>query len=192
MAELAEPIPSDGRPPQMSPWPTVSRRQLTEGRFVSAFQDEVLLAEGVTGTWEWVDVADAVRVVAVDAEGRIALVEDEFYLQRRRLLLVPGGGVEPAEEPEAAARRELEEETGWRAGRLDPLGVIEQLPTATPARAHLFLARELTPGTLAREASEAGMTLQWRTLDEAVAAVQEGAVTEAGSVSAILLAALRL
>ncbi|WP_042399310.1 NUDIX domain-containing protein [Streptacidiphilus carbonis] len=176
----------------MSPWPTVSRHQLTEGRFISAFRDEVLVAEGVTGSWEWVDMADAVRVVAVDGEGRIALVEDEFYLQRRRLLLVPGGGVERTEEPAAAARRELEEETGWRAGRLEPLGVVEQLPTATPARAHLFLARELTPGRLAREASEAGMTLSWRPLDEAVAAVREGVVTEAGSVSAILLAALSL
>lgn len=159
---------------------------------MSAYQDEVLIAEGVTGTWEWVDVADSVRVVALDADGRIALVEDEFYLQRRRLLLVPGGRVEPAEEPEAAARRELEEETGWCAGALEPLGCIDQLPTATTARAHLFLARDLSPGALARESSEAGMTLQWLGAEEAVAAVREGAVSEAGSVSAILLAALRL
>ena len=72
----------------MSPWPTVSRRQLTEGRFISAFQDEILIGEGVTGTWEWFDLADAVRVVAVDQEGRIALVEDEFYQQQP----APAGG----------------------------------------------------------------------------------------------------
>jgi ADP-ribose pyrophosphatase len=178
----------------MSPWPTTGRRQLTEGRFLRAFQDEVQLSEDRTGTWEWVAMADAVRVVALDGDGRVALVEDEFYLQKRRLLLVPGGGVDQAvgEEPEAAARRELEEETGWRAGTLEPLAVIDQLPTATPARAHLFLAGGLTPGQLAREPSEAGMTLTWVPLTEAVAAVRDGRITEAGSATALLLAALRM
>ncbi|MHA6763738.1 NUDIX domain-containing protein [Streptacidiphilus sp. PAMC 29251] len=176
----------------MSTWSRTNRRQLTDGRFVRAYQDDLLIAEGVTGTWDWVDVADAVRVVAVDQDGRVALVEDQFYLQQRRMLLVPGGNVDRSEQPEAAARRELEEETGWRADTLEPLGVIDQLPTATPARAHLFLARGLRPGVLAREPSEEGMVLSWRPLAEAVTAVREGAITEAGSVTALLLAALRL
>ncbi len=176
----------------MGIWTRTDRRQLTEGRFLRAYQDDLLISEGVTGTWDWFEMSDAVRVVALDGDGRVALVEDRFYLQQRRMLLVPGGGVDRAEEPAAAARRELEEETGWRAGVLEPLGTIDQPPTATPARAHLFVARELTPGVLAREPSEEGMTLHWRPLAEAVAAVREGAITEAGSVAALLLAALKV
>ena len=175
----------------MGEWTRIGRHRLTEGRFLRAYRDDLRIAEGVTGTWDWVDMADAVRVVALAPDGRVALVEDRFYLQQRRMLLLPGGMVDAEEEPAAAARRELEEETGWRAGTLEPLAVIDQLPTATPARAHLFLARDLEPGVLAREPSEEGMTLDWRPLDEAVAAVREGAVTEAGSVAALLLAALR-
>lgn len=175
----------------MSTWSRTARRQLTDGRFLRAYQDELLISEGVTGTWEWIDVADAVRVVALDQDGRVALVEDQFYLQQRRMLLVPGGGVERTEDPAEAALRELEEETGWRADTLEPLGVIDQLPTATPARAHLFLARGLQPGVLAREPAEEGMVLSWVPLADAVTAVREGAITEAGSVTALLLAALR-
>ncbi|MFC1430053.1 NUDIX domain-containing protein [Streptacidiphilus sp. N1-3] len=176
----------------MAIWSRTDRRQLTDGRFVRAYQDDLLIAEGVTGVWDWVDVADTARVVALDQDGRVALVEDRFYLQQRRMLLVPGGAVDRAEQPEAAAGRELEEETGWRAGTLEPLGVIDQLPTATPARAHLFLARDLRPGVLAREPSEEGMTLDWRPLADAVTAVREGAITDAASVAALLLAALRV
>ncbi|MFJ9381703.1 NUDIX domain-containing protein [Streptomyces sp. NPDC101455] len=134
---------------------------------------------------------DAVRVVALDGQGLVVLVEDDFYLQRRRVLHVPGGGC-GGQRSYDAALRELEEETGLVAGTVHSIGVIDPLPAVTAARTHLFLATELRTGSQRRDDSEAGMTVQLRTMGEAVEAVRLGEITEAGSVTALLLAAQAL
>jgi ADP-ribose pyrophosphatase len=169
-------------------WRLVERRTVYEGRFVQLYQD-VLEGPGAPEVYEHVRVSDGVRVVALDDGQNVVLVEDQFYLPARRMLHLPGGGLEPDEEPLAAARRELAEETGWRAASWEPLGLIHPLPTSTAARTHLFLARGLSPGGTSRDASEQWMTEHHMPLKEAVAMVRSGAITEAGSVTALLLAA---
>ena len=172
-------------------WKHVRTELLHKGPFLSLYRDGVIRPDGHAGIYEHVAVDDGVRVVAVDQDDRIALVEDDFYLQRRRVLHLPGGGT-GGEAPPVAALRELEEETGVVADKVRSLGVIDPLPATTSARTHLFLATGLRPGAVHRDDTEAGMTVQWRTLDAALAAVQDGVITEAGSVAALLLAERRL
>ncbi|MEU6228491.1 NUDIX hydrolase [Streptomyces sp. NPDC047042] len=157
-----------------------------EGPFFSLHRDEVLRPDGVAGVYEHVVVEDSVRVVALDDEGRVVLVEDDFYLQQRRVLHLPGGGC-AGQDPLDAARRELEEETGQVAGDLRLLATVDPLPATTRARTHLVVATNLRPGTVQREGTETGMTVKWWTLDAAATAVRIGRITEAGSVIALLL-----
>ncbi|MFI6803821.1 NUDIX domain-containing protein [Streptomyces luteogriseus] len=168
-------------------WTRTSTEVVHQGPFVALHRDSVLRPDGSVGTYEHVTVDDAVRVVALDGQGQVVLVEDDFYLQQRRVLHLPGGGC-GGQDPYSAALRELEEETGLVAGDLRPLGVIDPLPSTTAARTHLFLAADLRPGTVHRDDTEAGMTLQWWKMPDAVEAVRVGRITEAGSVSALLLA----
>ncbi|MFZ4189407.1 NUDIX domain-containing protein [Streptomyces pseudogriseolus] len=168
-------------------WEHVRTDLLHEGPFLSLYRDKVIRPDGRPGTYEHVAVSDGVRVVAVDQSECVALVEDDFYLPQRRVLHLPGGGA-GGQAPEEAALRELEEETGVVASELRALAVIDPLPATTTARTHLFLATGLRLGTMRRDDTEIGMTVQWRTLDWALAAVEDGRITEAGSVSALLLA----
>ncbi|MCU7826640.1 NUDIX domain-containing protein [Kitasatospora sp. DSM 101779] len=170
-------------------WRRTGREVLHSGPFVRLVADTVQGPYAPPFRYEHVEVADAVRTVALDDEQRLLLVEDDFYLTGRRMPHLPGGGMEAGEVPEAAARRELEEETGLRAARWRPLGAIHPLPSSTSAVTHLFLATGLSAGTMARDETEAAMTVRRCTVEEALALVTSGEITEAGSVAAVLLAA---
>lgn len=167
-------------------WVRTTRELLHQGPFLALYRDSVLRPDGITGTYEHIVVEDSVRVVALD-DDEVVLVEDDFYLQERRVLHLPGGGV-GGQDPQAAAFRELEEETGLVAGETRLLGVIDPLPATTGARTHLFLATNLRPGRTHRDETEIGMTVQQWKLADAVEAVRSGRITEAGSVAALLLA----
>ncbi|MGF1431575.1 NUDIX domain-containing protein [Kitasatospora sp. LaBMicrA B282] len=172
---------------EASRWTLHERQVLHEGPFIRLLRDTVAGPGSAAFAYEHVQVADAVRVVALDATGQLLIVEDEFYLTDSRLPHLPGGGVEPGETPEAAARRELEEETGTRATHWQLLGRIHPLPGSSSATTHLFLATGLAPGTVARDATEGAMTVHRCSLADAVAQVLAGTITEAGSVTALLL-----
>ncbi|MFI0711264.1 NUDIX domain-containing protein [Streptomyces inhibens] len=162
---------------------------LHAGPIVALHRDAVLRPDGSVGSYEHVTVHDGVRVAALDDHDQVLLVEDDFYLQHRRVLHLPGGSSE-GQDPRDAAMRELEEETGVVAGHLELLGVVDPLPAITTARTHLFLATGLRLGSARRDDTEIGMTVQWWKLADAIEAVRAGGITEAGSVSALLLAGL--
>ncbi|MDN3029317.1 NUDIX domain-containing protein [Streptomyces sp. S.PB5] len=119
-------------------WTRKATEVVHRGPFIVLNRDAVIRPDGSSGTYEHITVDNAVRIVALDGHGEVALVEDGFYLQRRRVLHLPGGG-SGGQEPQEAALRELEEETGLVAGRARPLGVIDPLPAVTAATTHRSL-----------------------------------------------------
>ncbi|MFE9181688.1 NUDIX domain-containing protein [Streptomyces sp. NPDC007126] len=170
-------------------WRKLGSKQLRQGPFLSLQRDRVLRPDGSISTYEHVVVHDTVRTVALDGRGHVLLVEDDFYLQRRRMLHLPGGGTD-GEAPTVAGQRELLEETGRVAERIDHLATLDPLPGATAARLHLLVATGLAPSADAvhRDATVVGMTAMWWPLGEAVTAARTGQITDAGSVAGVLLA----
>jgi ADP-ribose pyrophosphatase len=131
-----------------------------------------------------------VAVVALDAEGRVALVRQWRLAADAALLEIPAGGLDPMadgtkEDPELAARRELEEETGMRAGSWRKLGAFYSAPGFTDELMHLYLATDLTPasddGRLGPDEDER-LILEWRSWQDAVAAAESGEIRDAKSI----------
>ncbi|MFJ4679076.1 NUDIX domain-containing protein [Kitasatospora sp. NPDC088783] len=172
-------------------WTTQESVEVFRGQRVVVRRDTVRRADGSPGTYEYIESVDGVRVAALDDEGRIALVAENVHVCGLRLLMCPGGGCGADEDAEAAARRELREEAGIEAARIEPLTTMWRMPAGARTREHLYLATGLTVGEHRREPSEADMELHWIPLVEAVAMCGDGRITEAGTLAAVLLTAQR-
>lgn len=108
--------------------------------------EEVELPGGRRATLDLIRHPGASAIVPFLSEREVLLIRQYRYAAGGYIHEVPAGKLDPGESPEICAARELEEETGKRAGRLESLGSILTTPGFTDERIHLFAAFDLTPG----------------------------------------------
>lgn len=166
----------------------VSSKQVYAGSFLSVNVDEVALPDGRRVELEMIRHPGAAAVVPVDTEGNAILVRQFRWAADGWLLEVPAGKLDPGEAPEACAVREVEEETGYRVGRLDPLGWIWTTPGFTDEKIFLFRGTELVEGTQRLQGNEL-LEVVKLPLREAIRAAAEGKIQDGKSVCALLRAA---
>jgi 8-oxo-dGTP pyrophosphatase MutT (NUDIX family) len=163
---------------------------LHRGAFIEFRVDTVERTDGTRAVRDFAGHPGAVAIVALDADGRVALVRQWRLAADAALVEIPAGGLDVAddgtkEDPLPAARRELEEETGLRAETWRALGSFYSAPGFTDELLHLFLATELTradpDGRLGPDEDER-LILEWRQWREAVAAVEDGEIRDAKSI----------
>lgn len=116
------------------------------GRTLNLRVDTVELDSGRVTLREVVEYAMAVTLVPVTPQGEIVFVRQYRHSVGQTLLELPAGKVEEGESPEAAAHRELMEETGYQAGKLERLLEFYVAPGYSQERMVIFLAQDLTPG----------------------------------------------
>ena len=124
---------------------TLSTRRGFDGAWIHVRVDEVRLPTGRITTREVVEHPGAVAIVGVTVDGNVLLLRQGHHPIARTLLGLPAGTLEPGETPEACARRELEEETGYRAGRLTQLTSYYTSPGYTNERLTIFQADDCEP-----------------------------------------------
>lgn len=111
-------------------------------------------------------------------DGRIVLIENHRHTVGETLLELPAGTIDPGETPEQTATRELTEETGYTAAKLEKLHEFYSCPGICDELMHLYLATELTAGEPDREATE---EIENRIVrqDEIAGLIASGAVRDA-------------
>jgi len=172
-------------------WKRRASRYLFESHWFKLRQDEVALPSGEQITYTMIEHPGYVMVVPLLDDGRVILERVYRYTVQETVLECPSGGLD-GDTPEFAARRELEEETGWVAGSLAPLGSFFGSNGISNERFHLFLATALSEsGTIDREPTEQ-IELELIPLERAAELALSGEVEDGPSALALILAQQRL
>jgi len=166
-----------------------TRRAYT-GKVVHLDVDTVRFPDGSTGELEMIRHPGAAAVIpcASDPAGGdpIILMIRQFRHAADGLMWeIPAGTLAPGEEPETCAHRELREETGVVAERIERLTSIYTTPGFTDEVIHLFLAQGLTQGEVAHERDEF-IEVVPKPLSEVLAGIREGEIRDGKTVVAIL------
>ncbi|MFC4767238.1 NUDIX domain-containing protein [Effusibacillus consociatus] len=134
--------------------PTVSTKKIFEGKIISLQIDTVTLPNGKQATREIVRHPGAVAILAITNENRVILVRQFRKACGRSLVEIPAGKLEPGEDPAECAKRELLEETGYRAENWRHLHSMFTSPGFADELIHLYVATGLTMGEQQLDADE--------------------------------------
>ena len=173
----------------------VDSRVLHRGRYLEFRIDTIERADGSRSERDIAGHPGAVAVVAIDPDGEVLLVRQWRTPARQVLLEIPAGTLDvdattgTVEDPDLAIRRELEEETGYRAGTWRKLTSFWSAPGFTSELMHLYLATDLTPANaddrLGPDEDE-HLRLERLPLADAIAAVERGEIADSKSIVGLL------
>ncbi|HKR02143.1 MAG TPA: NUDIX hydrolase [Pyrinomonadaceae bacterium] len=168
-----------------SPWETLASREVYDNAWIRVREDSVIRPDGEPGIYGVVHFKNiAVGVLAVEGDS-VYLVGQFRYTLDRYSWEIPEGGCAEGEDPLAAARRELEEETGLSAANWEKLGEAHLSNSVTDERAVWFLATGLTQGRHRPEGTER-LEIRRVTFQTALDMALAGEITDALSLLAIM------
>jgi ADP-ribose diphosphatase len=164
-------------------------REIFRGRTFHVDVDRVRLPNGREMDVELVHHRGAAAVVPLLEDGTVLFVRQYRYATGGWLLEIPAGKLDPGEEPEACAVRETEEETGYRPGKLQPLGWIWTTPGFADEKIWLFLATGLELTAQVLEDDEV-LSLERLPLQEAIEKAARGEIHDSKTAVALMRVAL--
>ncbi len=169
----------------------LSTQQIYNGRIVKLELHEVELPNGQHSKRELVRHPGAVAIVALDKNGDVLMVR-QFRLAAGKVLLeIPAGTLNPDEAPLDCAVRELQEETGYKPGEIEPMGGIFVAPGYTTEFIHLFMATDLIESKLALDEDEF-IELDRVSMKDALTRIESGEIIDGKTISGLLRAARKL
>ena len=155
------------------------------GGFLEVHKDRVRLPDGSEGYREYIHHPGAVLIVPLFDDGRVLLERQYRYPQAREFIEVPAGKREAGEDPLQTAKRELLEETGYVASDWRHVGVVHTAIAYSDEAIEMYVARGLQKREAKLDVGEF-LEILIAPLDEAVAMVRDGRITDSKSVAALL------
>ncbi len=166
---------------------TQKSKRIYSGRLLGLREDEVRLATGKTGRREICEHPGAVAIVAVTRKREIVLIRQFRKPAEKVLLEIPAGLYKRGEYLRSAARRELEEETGFLAGMIRPVFSAYTSPGYSTERLHYFYASKLKKTVQSYEEDEQ-IEVELVPIDKAFNLVKEGKINDNKTVVGITIA----
>jgi ADP-ribose pyrophosphatase len=164
---------------------SVSRKY--EGNRISLRVDTARFDDGPEFDREIVEHPGSVGMVPITDAGKVLLIRQFRQSAEKVLLEVPAGTREPGESPESTARRELQEEAGYRAGKLIPIGGSWVAPGYSTEYSHAFIATELEHVPLPADEGEDIVVAEFD-FDDIHRLIVEGELEDQMTISALLTA----
>ncbi|SEQ77847.1 NUDIX domain-containing protein [Mycobacterium sp. 88mf] len=172
----------------------IATREVYRNNWLTLREDDIVRPDGSTGVYAVVDKPTYALVIPYDpAQDRFHLVEQFRYPLGLRRWEFPQGTAPEQEhlDPTALAHRELREETGLRAERMERLGQLDVAAGMSSQRGWVFLATGLTEGQHEREHEEQDMHSAWFSRAELDRMIRDGDITDAQSLAALTFLLLR-
>lgn len=165
-------------------------KRLYTGMIVNVNVDTVTLPNGLTVDLEVVRHPGAAAVVPMKDDGLVVLIRQFRHAAGGFIYEIPAGKLDPGEDPMACAARELEEEIGYKAGKLELLSSIFTAPGFTDEVIHIYQATGLTMGRQELERDEVLDVIEM-SLAEAIGMIETGAIRDAKSIVGLQTVYLR-
>lgn len=177
-------------PPQ--PWKTLASRPIYANKWIRVREDTAELPDGRTTPYGVVSIGEAAGVLPFVDAGHVLLVRQYRYVfGEAHRWEIPTGGLLAGERPEEAAQRELQEEIGYTAGRLEWLSTFYSSKSICEETCHLYIGRDLTPAALPPDETEF-IEVGLFAFQDVVDMVRASEIRDAMSVIAVLHAAQQM
>ncbi len=170
------------------PWKTIESKEIASLGDLKLHRDRIRSRTGFEMVHPRLSVDDFSIIVPVLGRDTLVMIWNYRHAIQGWELELPAGHIEKGESPEACARRELEEETGYFASSWKRLGWFHPSPGMSSQRAYAYLARNLRKGVLRREPYEFGMEVKTLRLRDAYRRLWRGEIVHSPTASALGIA----
>lgn len=155
----------------------ISSEEVYLGDFLRVRKDHVRLPDGTTATREYIPHPGASMIVPIAANGNLIMIKQFRYPVRQEFIEFPAGKIDKGEDPLETAKRELLEETGYRAKTFKHLITIHPVIGYSDEKIAIYLAKDLTAGTQKLDVGEFVNVFEM-SFEEAMSKMQKGEITD--------------
>lgn len=170
----------------MNEYKRLDRELVYKGVIVDFYQDTMQIPNGNVAKWDLISHKGATAVVAVKDDGTLFMVRQYRNPLERMTLELPAGALNSRdEEPELCARRELEEETGYKAGKMEHLVDIFTTVAFCDEKISMYVASELIPSKQNLDENEF-LNVESHTIESLIQMIYEGKIQDSKTIVGLM------
>ena len=162
-----------------------SSEKIFSGKLIDLYFDHVELPNGKSSTREWINHPGAVCIIPILPDGNLCLIRQYRYGPRDEFIEIPAGKLDTGEDPLVCAKRELQEEIGYIAGKLTFLTNIYPAIGFSNEKMWMYLAEDLQLSNQSLDQDEF-LELLPLSLEEAIDLINQGKITDVKTIIGVL------